>query len=223
MAEEVGAELGYQVFEHTLASGRRATPHPEARGGWMRPLAWRGTSHALFLDSERALPARALASARYQTAQKGRWSLAVLSRLPVDAHHYVGLPKLRRDTSQRGAIVVSVEGLTVVGTHMSHLTYGSPSHFAQLATLLDGEIGAGPGVLAGDMNLWGPPVRAFLPRWRQAVRGRTWPAWRPHSQLDHILVRGALEVRGSAVIPMTHSDHRPVRVVLAIPEAGPAA
>ena len=40
------------------------------------------------------------------------------------------------------------------------------------------------------MNLWGPPIHAFLGQWQRAVKGKTWPAWRPHSQLDHILVRG---------------------------------
>ena len=44
------------------------------------------------------------------------------------------------------------------------------------------------------MNLWGPPVRAFLPGWHRAVKGRTWPAWHPHSQIDHILVRGEVRV-----------------------------
>jgi endonuclease/exonuclease/phosphatase family metal-dependent hydrolase len=46
------------------------------------------------------------------------------------------------------------------------------------------------------------------------VRGRTWPARRPHSQIDHILVSGEINVRGGEVLPDVGSDHRPVRAEL---------
>ena len=71
-------------------------------------------------------------------------------------------------------------------------------------------------VLAGDMNLWGPPLRHLLPGWRQAVKGRTWPAARPHSQIDHILVRGNVVAASSRILPDAGSDHRPVRAELAL-------
>ena len=54
-----------------------------------------------------------------------------------------------------------------------------------------------------------------MPGWRRAVVGRTWPAWRPHSQIDHILVRGALRPVAGAVLPHAGSDHRPVRAEIA--------
>jgi endonuclease/exonuclease/phosphatase family metal-dependent hydrolase len=69
-------------------------------------------------------------------------------------------------------------------------------------------------VLVGDFNLWGPAVSAMLPGWRRAVRGRTWPAHRPHSQIDHVLVRDDIEVMDAAVLDEVGSDHRPVRVTL---------
>jgi endonuclease/exonuclease/phosphatase family metal-dependent hydrolase len=53
-----------------------------------------------------------------------------------------------------------------------------------------------------------------MPGWRRAVVGRTWPAWRPHSQIDHILVRGALQPVRGEVLPHGGSDHRPVRAEL---------
>jgi endonuclease/exonuclease/phosphatase family metal-dependent hydrolase len=218
MAATIGAALGYSVFEHQLAAGRRAGAHPQAGLRWMRPLDWRGTSHALFIDSERPLPAKVTDGWRFQEAESGTWSLAVLSRLPVAAHRFIALPTLRRDVTRRGALILSVGAVTVVGTHMSHLTYGSPAHFRKLARILDAEIGDGPAVLAGDMNLWGPLVRRFFVGWHQAARGRTWPAWRPHSQLDHILVRGPLDVRDGRVVALAVSDHRPVRVTLAVPD-----
>ena len=45
------------------------------------------------------------------------------------------------------------------------------------------------------------------------MRGRTWPARRPHSQIDHILVRAATAPRcvHDEVLPDVGSDHRPVR------------
>jgi hypothetical protein len=99
---------------------------------------------------------------------------------------------------RRAAIVVDLTARAcpclVVGTHMSHLQYGSHRHYGALNRLLRTE--ARPdAVLLGDMNLWGPPVRAFLPGWHRAVKGRTWPAWNPHSQIDHILVRGDVRDR----------------------------
>jgi endonuclease/exonuclease/phosphatase family metal-dependent hydrolase len=57
-------------------------------------------------------------------------------------------------------------------------------------------------------------VRAFLSGWHKAVKGRTWPAWNPHSQIDHILVRGNVRVSSGDVLPAAGSDHRPVRAEL---------
>jgi endonuclease/exonuclease/phosphatase family metal-dependent hydrolase len=112
-------------------------------------------------------------------------------------------------------LVIDGKPLSVVGTHMSHLLMGSHRHYAAMKDLLRTE--ARPdAALLGDMNLWGPPVRAFLPEWHRAVHGRTWPAWNPHSQIDHILVRGALRVVSGEVLPDAGSDHRPVRAVLAV-------
>jgi endonuclease/exonuclease/phosphatase (EEP) superfamily protein YafD len=72
-------------------------------------------------------------------------------------------------------------------------------------------------VIVGDFNLWGPAVSALLPGWRRAVRGRTWPAHRPHSQIDHVLVRDDVKVVDTAVLDEVGPDHRPVRVTLRLP------
>jgi endonuclease/exonuclease/phosphatase (EEP) superfamily protein YafD len=71
-------------------------------------------------------------------------------------------------------------------------------------------------VVAGDCNLWGPGVVAMLPHWRRAVRGRTYPAPRPHSQIDHVLVREGVEIVSGEVLAATPSDHRPVRARLRV-------
>lgn len=219
-ATAIGSALGYTVVEHPLASGRLARPHPRADQRWMRPFDWRGSAHAIYLDSHRPLGPGVSRSARYGEAEPGQWGIAVLSRFPVTAHRVLDLGHLPRDRVRRAALVLDVDvaghALTVVGTHMAHLSYGSPVHYRRLGRLLDAGSRSGPAVLAGDMNLWGPPVGALLPGWRRAVRGRTWPAWRPHSQVDHILVRGPVDVLGGEVLPMAGSDHRPVRARLAL-------
>ena len=109
---------------------------------------------------------------------------------------------------------VDVDGseLAVHGTHMSHITHLSPAQYRRLARLLPPL--DRPALLAGDMNMWGPPASSFFKGWRRAVIGRTWPAHRPHSQLDHILVTPAVEVTAARVADATGSDHRPVVVTL---------
>ena len=220
-AERIAAALGYQVVTCTLAEGRLAPPHPDATARWLPRLGFRAEKRALYVSSVRPLPARELASARYRGAQPGSWGIAVLTRprgdLELEGSQVLHLPSLRRDRVRRAAIVVDItaEGrpLSIVGTHMSHLEYGSHRHYGTLYSLL--RTAARPdAVLLGDMNLWGPPVRAFLRGWHRAVKGRTWPAWNPHSQIDHILVRGDIQVGSGSVLPAAGSDHRPVRAEL---------
>jgi endonuclease/exonuclease/phosphatase family metal-dependent hydrolase len=220
-AEQIAAALGYQAFTRTLAHGRRAHPQPDATDHWMPRLGYRASLKALFLNSIRPLPPAAAGSVRYQSGDPGSWGIAVLVRdgLEVEGTRTLELPALPRDRVHRAAIVVdmTVEGraISVVGTHMSHLQYGSHRHYALMKDLLARE--ARPdALLLGDMNLWGPPVRAFLPAWHRAVRGRTWPSWNPHSQIDHILYRGALGATGGEVMPDAGSDHRPVRATITL-------
>ena len=212
-ADEIAGRLGYTVTEVELARGRRAAPHPAATGRWMRRLDWRTTSHALFLDSKRPFPRRVVSSARFAGASAGSWGLAVLTRLPVRSTEVIELVRLRRDRANRAvvALTLDVDGhpVGVAGTHMSHLSHGSALHFRAVARMLEERFGDQPALFAGDMNLWGPPMHAFLGPWQRAVKGKTWPSWRPHSQLDHIMVRG-LSVRAGGVWPESGSDHRPV-------------
>lgn len=154
-------------------------------------------------------------------SEKGTWNTAVLSRLPVESTETIALRQLRYDIATRGALrvdVVTKNGIVaVVGTHMAHISRGSSFQIWQLRREL-ARIQV-PAVLAGDMNLWGPPLVAQLPGWHRAVKGRTWPSWRPHSQPDHILVRPPITVVDSEVVDELGSDHRPVRARLTIPPA----
>jgi endonuclease/exonuclease/phosphatase family metal-dependent hydrolase len=218
-AEQIAAALGYQVVTCTLANGRRSLPHPSASAHWMPRFGYFARARALYVSSVRTLSAAEEASTRYQEGQPGTWGIAVLTRgeSVVEGSRILHLPSLPRDRVRRAAIVVDLtkEGvpLSIVGTHMSHLQYGSHRHYSALRTLLRTEVRP-DAILLGDMNLWGPPVMAFLPDWHRAVKGRTWPAWNPHSQIDHILVRGRVGVVAAAVLPAAGSDHRPVRAEL---------
>ncbi len=219
VARRVAESLAYDVHEHALAAGRLAGPHPDADERWMRSFDWRGRSHAIFLESERPFSPRVRASGRFACARPGSWGVAVLSRLPVVDSEVIDLGRLSRDRARRAAVAVTVDvgtHVVVVGTHMSHLTYGAPSQFVRLAREVRRRAGPRPAVLAGDMNLWGPPVSVFFPGWRRAVRAKTWPAWRPHSQVDHVLVHGPLRVLAAGVVGVTGSDHLPVRVTLGL-------
>jgi endonuclease/exonuclease/phosphatase (EEP) superfamily protein YafD len=114
-------------------------------------------------------------------------------------------------------IEVDVGGrpLMVAGTHLSHLSQGSPVQFARLRRALSRT--SGPAVLAGDMNLWAPTVAAVFREWRLAVWGRTWPAGFPIAQPDHVLVgEGVTVLRGERCF-FRSSDHLPVRARLAVP------
>jgi endonuclease/exonuclease/phosphatase family metal-dependent hydrolase len=152
---------------------------------------------------------------REGTGVKG---LAVLTRLPARRLPDIPIRRVWADpASTRGAlrIALDVEGvpLELVAVHLtSKLPYGPPLQMARLRRELPA-----PGrraIVVGDLNFWGPPAVGLLRGWRRSVRGRTWPAHRPHSQIDHVLVRDDVEVLESEVLPDVGSDHRPIRVRL---------
>jgi endonuclease/exonuclease/phosphatase family metal-dependent hydrolase len=214
-AAAVADRLGYpHLVEAPMAHGRLFGPDPTADGRWGPP---RGPDHdTLRLDGHLRGRARALAQRRpYGT---GRFGVALLSRVPLATTGRLDLGKLPRDPAGRVVITASVtvgdRSLEVLGTHMSHLLYRSPVQYLRLRRLVPTT--DRPAVLAGDMNLWGPGVTTFLTGWRRAVRGRTWPSWRPHSQLDHVLVTPPVTVVDARVVPGSGSDHRPVRVTLSL-------
>jgi endonuclease/exonuclease/phosphatase family metal-dependent hydrolase len=218
-AEEVAAALGYAVYTHPLGEGRRIRPQATAGKAWIAQPSFSDKNRALYMDGVKPQPAKVQALARWQDAEPGTWSIAVLvrSELAVEATRVVPLRQLRADRVRRAALVVdlSVAGrpVSVVGTHMPHIPYGSHRTWAELRRRL-GSDARPDAVLSGDMNTWGPLVRFFLPGWHRAVVGRTWPAWSPHSQIDHILTRGHLHPVSGEVLPDGGSDHRPIRTTV---------
>jgi hypothetical protein len=153
----------------------------------------------------------------------GTWCLAIASRLPVLERRPLSMGRVFRDRAGvRMALQVDLDAggrrLHLVGLHTSSKLYfaGPVTHLRNLRPALPPVSGPEPAVVAGDFNLWGPGVVALLPGWRRTVRGRTWPAHRPHSQIDHVLVNDAVEGGASEVIAPFGSDHRAVRVRLSI-------
>jgi hypothetical protein len=157
----------------------------------------------------------------------GIWCLAIASRFQVLERRELAMGRVFRDRARvRKALQVDLDiggrRVHVVGLHTSSkLWFGGPvTNLRALRPLLPN--GPEPAIVAGDFNLWGPGVVRLLPGWRRAVRGRTWPAHRPHSQIDHVLLNSALESMESEVLPGFGSDHRALKVRLEIAAADTA-
>lgn len=241
LARTVGGLLGYRVFELPLARGSVVTstrPRPLPSGirrpapGYLDPTRradrlrgfrpGRSATAGLALQPAPPLAAQAPrprpSPLSDESAFVGDWGLALLTRLRVRRRVQVDLGQLRLDRARRGALLVEVdvggEPFMVVGTHLAHLTHGSLLQLRGLRRSLPGLDQAA--ALAGDMNLWGPVVGTFLPGWRRAVLGRTWPAHCPHSQIDHVFVTPDVQVVAGEVLGDVGSDHRPVRATLQV-------
>jgi endonuclease/exonuclease/phosphatase family metal-dependent hydrolase len=143
----------------------------------------------------------------------GTLAVSLLARVPLLSITVQDLRVMPMDTAPRRLAVhaeVEVDGerFTFVATHLDHLSHGSPWQLRQLVRRLPGP--DRPAALAGDMNMWGPVISLQMPGWSRAVRGRTWPRPRPHSQIDHIMVNRAVQVVDSRVLHAGRSDHLPV-------------
>lgn len=211
-ASRVAAALGYEtVAEVSLARGRLFDPLPTTTSRW-GPVVVRKSFR---LDGEKW---GVLTRPAGRPSATGAWGLAVLSRIATHDCRVISLGKLRRDAARRVVIRCDVplgaERLAVHGTHMSHITHGSHAQYRKLARALPRP--TTPAVLVGDMNMWGPPVSSYFRGWRRALRVRTWPAHRPHSQLDHVLVTPRVRVVEARVGEFAGSDHLPVVVTLAL-------
>jgi endonuclease/exonuclease/phosphatase family metal-dependent hydrolase len=148
------------------------------------------------------------------TAESG---ICVLSRLPVRRVGTLTVgPTLFDPAPRRTVLDVEIDlgdaALRLIAVHLtSRLPFGPPQQLQRLARLVPAP--GTPTIVAGDCNFWGPGVVALMPGWTRGVKGRTWPASHPHSQIDHVLYRPAdIEVSGGRVLPDVGSDHLPVRV-----------
>ncbi len=148
----------------------------------------------------------------------GTWELGICTRFPVVGRRLIPMGTVWRDPpGPRNAVALTVDvagiPVEVVGLHTSS-KFWRLAPIQHLLTLRHGIVERGPQILVGDFNFWGPPIAAVMRGWDRPVRGRTFPAGHPHSQIDHILVRGGVRSLGGEVLAATPSDHRPVRARL---------
>jgi endonuclease/exonuclease/phosphatase family metal-dependent hydrolase len=157
---------------------------------------------------------------RPQRPGHGSWGLGVLTRYPVTEEQHLPIGGIPFDGvgdrfALRLTLRVNGTSVDVIGVHSSaRVPHGPLVHLQRLRPQLPSVWSNG--VVTGDFNCWGPPVTAILNGWRRAHTGATWPAHRPHSQLDHILVSRTVEVVDGEVLPNVGSDHRPVRATLRV-------
>ena len=151
---------------------------------------------------------------------EGTFGVSVLTHLPARAldRPLVG-PTPGDPVPERRVLHLEVDvggqPIDLVAVHLtSRLPHGPPLQLRRLARLVPPS--DRPGIITGDCNFWGPPASALLTGWTRTVRGRTWPAHRPHSQIDHVFVRGGIEALDTAVLPPVGSDHLAVRARLRI-------
>lgn len=143
------------------------------------------------------------------------WTIAVITRLAATRHADIPLRSMRRDRAMISLHLDDV-GLTIGAGHHDgvHALRRRPDIWLRQWRVLR-DVAADHDVIVGDMNMWGPVLERNLVGMRRAVLGRTWPAWRPHSQIDHIMVNNRVQVVESTVANNMGSDHRAVRAVLA--------
>lgn len=184
-----------------LARGERLTT---GVGGatWQPRLAHFTGERGLYFDEHRALTAvQRSHRARADTLESGTWGLALLTRLDVEDVRVVPLGRLPREKVERALVVARLRehgrSFFAVAVHGAHLSHGSHRLYQRVNAFADTLDPTLPVLLGGDFNCWGPLLRVLLPGWRELARARTWPAARPHSQIDHLLGRGTWTSHGT--------------------------
>ena len=215
-AEDQAAAIeaaGYQrVAYESLATCTRFT-NASGGKGWEPPLGLLSGDQGLYFDANRSLSPRRVAErdAR-QGGQVGQWGVGLFTRHEILSVELLPVRQLRRDKTGRTVIVAHLRNevgreYRAVAIHGAHLSHGSLPQYREIARELNTHDPLTPTILAGDFNCWRPLLRMVLPKWRSGVRARTWPAWMPHSQIDHILLRGPWRVSEARAV-RTGSDHR---------------
>ncbi len=209
--DALSQRLGLNGRYVALGNGERVT-HEDGGRGWQSPVALLRGEEGLFFDERRELTSfqrRRLAEAKRR--EPGSWGVALLTNLPVDELSVRELPQLRRDKTRREYIVATLsdgdQKFHAVSLHGAHLTHGSLGQYRVLRRALDELSATAPVIVGGDFNCWRPLLRTVLPQWRSGVRAKTWPSWFPHSQIDHLLVRGPWSLKDPHAV-RTPSDHR---------------
>jgi len=177
-----------------LATGERVTSGAGGRT-WQPRLAHLFGERGLYFDEHRHLTRAQFANRELlEHVERGTWGLGLLTRLEVEDIRVVSIGRLPREKVRRALLVarLSDRGRTfyVVAVHGAHLSHGSYRQYRRVSDFVATLEPGVPVLLGGDFNSWRPLLHLLLPGWRSLAKGRTWPAPRPHSQIDHLLGRG---------------------------------
>lgn len=151
-------------------------------------------------------------------AQHSNGLLSRLRPAAITEHRLPGLPG-------RGAVVAEfpLSDGPPLAVCILHLALGWRARQRQLDYLADLADSHPLLVLMGDFNCGcnSRSLRAMVRR--SGMRGldcelKTFPSWRPHRNLDHILVSKPLRIRNAHVIDYPLSDHLPLSMTLGLPD-----
>ena len=186
---------------------------PDEGGGWLRELRHEGYQPAE-LPHARAGLSPTLAVHREQWKGTGWWGIAIASRIPLANPEPIDIGRTPLDPAgRRWALRVQVDlghagHISVTTFHATHYFPLAPLHHRRLAQGLRGSTRS---VVCGDFNLWGPLAALAFRGWQRPARGRSYPARRPHSQIDHVFATSDLVIENAEVLGEVGSDHRPIR------------
>lgn len=196
-----------------LASAERV--RAVSGGPFWQPLsAHLSGEHGLYFSEHRPLkPAQLRRRGRKVTIEQGSWGLSLISKFPIRETKIFNLGRLPKEKVNRALIIAhmtdpdSGREFAVAAIHGAHISHGSYRLYRDVRRQLDLIPLETPVLFGGDFNAWRPWVRYFFPNWTHLAKHRTWPARLPHSQIDHLLGRGAWRVSTSGTKNLG-SDHR---------------
>lgn len=209
--EELATRLHMDGVFAPLASGKRVVSGSGGRS-WQPFMAHLTGERGLYFSQFRQLGKnQRTAHDALEETQVGQWGLAFLTTLPIEEIRVEQLGRLRRERVSRALIIARLtdgdRSFYVLAVHGAHITHGSFRQYRRINEIASNLEPPLPMLFAGDFNCWRPLLRVFLPGWKTMVRARTWPARRPHSQIDHILGRGPWRALGGGASD-GGSDHR---------------
>ncbi|HVB50614.1 MAG TPA: endonuclease/exonuclease/phosphatase family protein [Acidimicrobiales bacterium] len=192
--DDLTTSLGLRGAFAALAKGERVISGV-GDTGWQPRFAHFIGERGLYFHEHRSLTKSQHESrARLEHVETGTWGLGLLTRLDVEDVRVISLGRLPREKVQRALVVARLRQgdrsfyvLAIHGAHLSHGSYRQYRRVSEFVGTLDPTL---PILIGGDFNSWRPLLRLLLPGWHSLAHGRTWPAPRPHSQIDHILGRG---------------------------------
>lgn len=149
---------------------------------------------------------------------------AILSRLPVSdvkVIHFAREPQLKHQP--RGAILLTVDGVRIVGTHLDEIEGATDVRQRQVASILAAWGGTRPAIVAGDLNARpGAPELKLLEDagFRDLAKDDgadqpTIPSGKPTERIDYVWGIGVVGSEAHTVAT-TASDHRPVVINISV-------